>query len=499
MTPRVRTCPDCGDPAVAVIEVASIGTGGPEAVHGWACPVRQGGHGSGWRLYIHQDLDAIPTEALEAAGDHAVATDGGRPDSVEADFVFELRCMEHADGYAVTEQGVDAIGTGATVYGAMHNYVDRARALVEEHEQPELRTDGSVTKPEYCELKEVAAEFYLQTDLTQAKIADVLGKSQGWVSLAVAQAQGDSGQSSEDVQTDGGIQSEESEWSRHITTEQGVDDLLTDLDVGLHNMWIDVRERHPDFSGYQSVLVEVTISVTGSSVQTDGGHEDVEHHPDGFRSGASMLADSTPIHRQEPDPADPANWCYECGTEALAHCGVCGRPLCGRHHKTQAGMCSNYTTVETEHGPVPACIRRGHDDEWDIAVDAPAYNYERLDQDDLPPDELRAAVAAEVPGQLLAEAADAVQDALDRAAEDLDAAIVRRIGMIDDALAFARASETRDRRDGWVTVAYDGIAALGDELADEGRDRAFATWTDLHMAEQLLEQCGAHWSGRDGK
>lgn len=74
--------------------------------------------------------------------------------------------------------------------------------------------------------------------------------------------------------TDGGFETAESEWSRRITTKQGIDDLLTDLDVGVHNMWVDVREEHPGFSGYEAVTVDVTVSITGG--RKNGGADDAE-------------------------------------------------------------------------------------------------------------------------------------------------------------------------------------------------------------------------------
>lgn len=61
------------------------------------------------------------------------------------------------------------------------------------------------------------------------------------------------------------------------------------------------------------------------------------------------------VLHDEPDPGDPMLWCWECGDEALAKCGCCGAPLCGRHHEVQAGFCSEFTSVpETDF---PGCTR----------------------------------------------------------------------------------------------------------------------------------------------
>lgn len=79
------------------------------------------------------------------------------------------------------------------------------------------------------------------------------------------------------------------------------------------------RERPADTDGDDS-----------QTVATDGG-EDVEHYPDGFTSGDHGVPPNPP--RQEPDPGDPSNWCYECGDRANAWC-VCGMPLSHRHAET---------------------------------------------------------------------------------------------------------------------------------------------------------------------
>jgi len=63
---------------------------------------------------------------------------------------------------------------------------------------------------------------------------------------------------------DGGFETAEADWSRQITTKAGLDDLVTDLDVGMHNMWVDVRKEHPGFSGYESVTVDVTVRITAN-------------------------------------------------------------------------------------------------------------------------------------------------------------------------------------------------------------------------------------------
>lgn len=70
-------------------------------------------------------------------------------------------------------------------------------------------------------------------------------------------------------------------------------------------------------------------------------------------------------HRSElhDDPSiDFEHRCIECGDEALDRCQCCGAPLCGRHHETGGGFCQDFTSVETDLGRIPACIRRVGDD-----------------------------------------------------------------------------------------------------------------------------------------
>lgn len=163
------------------------------------------------------------------------------------------------------------------------------------------------------------------------------------------------------------------------------------------------------------------------AVATDVG-EDVEYYPEEFNSGGPL---TEPSHH-EPDPADPSNWCYECGDTSIGHCGCCRMPLCHRHVETQAGFCSDRTVVETPVGEIPACIRPGldgDDEQFDVAVDAPAFNYERAEEEQFSPDELRAAVREALPDALIKKDADAVTDAVDAAeADDADAATVGHSG-----------------------------------------------------------------------
>lgn len=114
-----------------------------------------------------------------------------------------------------------------------------------------------------------------------------------------------------------------------------------------------IREEYPEATNVE--VFDYVSRVCGEDnekeIRTDGG---VEHHPDGFHSGDHHVLTDPP--RDEP-VLDPAQWCFECGDKRVAHCGVCGMPLCHRHHETQAGYCSDRVTIETRIGPVPACVR----------------------------------------------------------------------------------------------------------------------------------------------
>lgn len=67
------------------------------------------------------------------------------------------------------------------------------------------------------------------------------------------------------VVADGGFRSTYSEWSRRITTKGGMSDLVTDLEVGLQNAWVDIR-RQNDFGEYEPVTIDVTVTVTGGDI-----------------------------------------------------------------------------------------------------------------------------------------------------------------------------------------------------------------------------------------
>lgn len=55
------------------------------------------------------------------------------------------------------------------------------------------------------------------------------------------------------------------DWSRRVTTEGGINELVTDLEVGIHNMWVDIRSLN-DFGEYDPVTIEITATVTGGEM-----------------------------------------------------------------------------------------------------------------------------------------------------------------------------------------------------------------------------------------
>jgi len=161
------------------------------------------------------------------------------------------------------------------------------------------------------------------------------------------------------MMADGGFRSTEDEWSRRITSEGGINELVTDLEVGLHNMWVDIRSQN-DVGEFEPVTVDVTVSVTGGApTATDGGQptdaEDIEHHAEGFVSQAHLMDEHSPEPRPEREPICTERNCTERG---LDYCDCCGRHLCGRHNETQAGFCSDFTQIATgEFGEIPCCPR----------------------------------------------------------------------------------------------------------------------------------------------
>jgi len=66
---------------------------------------------------------------------------------------------------------------------------------------------------------------------------------------------------------DGGFESAETEWSRRVSSESAIRSLASDLEVGIHNMWVDIRGAKDMQTGeYDLVTVEVTVTVTGGEL-----------------------------------------------------------------------------------------------------------------------------------------------------------------------------------------------------------------------------------------
>jgi hypothetical protein len=57
-------------------------------------------------------------------------------------------------------------------------------------------------------------------------------------------------------------QSVTTELERTVRNRGDVMDLANDLEVPIHNMWVDVRTQQFDRSEYHPVNIEVTIEVT---------------------------------------------------------------------------------------------------------------------------------------------------------------------------------------------------------------------------------------------
>jgi len=89
---------------------------------------------------------------------------------------------------------------------------------------------------------------------------------------------------------DGGFHSEESAFSRRVSTRGGLEDLLTDIDVAMQNMWVDVREEIAGTGEYHPATVEATISVTGGGYETDGGEREMEKQAQHQMAALSMVS-----------------------------------------------------------------------------------------------------------------------------------------------------------------------------------------------------------------
>jgi len=152
------------------------------------------------------------------------------------------------------------------------------------------------------------------------------------------------------LMADGGFEHEESQFSRRVTTRTGLEDLLTDMDVAMQNMFVEVRDGLDDPNNQQPVTVQATLSITAGGPLTDGG-EEVELD-EAFVSAPSVIHDYAP----DPPEVDPGMTCVECGTEAHNRCGSCGRPLCHKHHEIQAGFCSDFTRDDDDR---PGCEFNG--------------------------------------------------------------------------------------------------------------------------------------------
>lgn len=113
----------------------------------------------------------------------------------------------------------------------------------------------------------------------------------------------------QEVRTDGGIESAETEWSRHVTSRDEIEELADDFGVGTHNMWVDVRDKDFATGEYDPVLVEVTVSVTGTPAATDGGSQAgigvEEEYGDRLNAAVAVMegeADELAGHRPHRDP-----------------------------------------------------------------------------------------------------------------------------------------------------------------------------------------------------
>lgn len=216
---------------------------------------------------------------------------------------------------------------------------------------------------------------------------------------------------------------------------------------------------------------------------TDINSGDVENYPDGFHSGDHHVLTDPP--RNEPDVLDPSQWCYECGNKRSGHCGVCGMPLCHRHHETGGGYCSDRTIVDTRIGPVPACVRPAVEGGLEVSVDAPAVNYQRPERQRLPPSEIEQAVRDRLPGQLVERAFFEVKDAILAADnDDIPKDVVWHAVVAEDRLREATARHKEEL----LAHAHDRLERALEACED---DQAFGVGMDLSTAKGLLEQLGA--------
>jgi len=126
----------------------------------------------------------------------------------------------------------------------------------------------------------------------------------------------DSSDNEQTTLTDGGLSSAETEWFRSVTSRDEIRRLADDIQLGTHNMWVDIRSRDdPGDVDYLPVSIDVTVTVTG--------------HPDSqppITDGGRSEEDA-----QRRDPMDNPTACSKCGVHiGLSqddYCESCAREV----------------------------------------------------------------------------------------------------------------------------------------------------------------------------